>query len=90
MTYAAPEMLSVVEKLSKRFDYILFDTPSLLAVADASVLAHAVDQVILVAAQRYVSKEDLQRTLHELEGIGISPSGIVINRSKIERRYSVI
>lgn len=83
----SPEMLSVIEQLAKQFDYVFFDTPSLLAVADASVLAQAVDQVILVVAQRHVSREALERTLYELEGIGISPGGIVINRSKSERRY---
>ena len=83
----SPEMLSVIEQLAKQFDYVFFDTPSLLAVADVSVLAQAVDQVILVAAQSHVSREALERTLYELEGIGISPGGIVINRSKSERRY---
>lgn len=42
-------MTSLIDKLSQRYDYIVFDTPPLVNTADAAVLGKMVDGVLLVA-----------------------------------------
>jgi len=61
-------------------DVVLFDSPPILSVADASVLASMVDGVILVIDVGKTSRRDLARARESVEGVGGKLLGVVINR----------
>jgi capsular exopolysaccharide synthesis family protein len=42
------KMTDLIEKLKKKFDYIIFDTPPVVAVADSSIIASQADGTIMV------------------------------------------
>src|SRR5713226_396184 len=78
-------MESLVRELRDMADYVVFDTPPVLAVTDAAVLANKVDGAILVLsagrARRDAAKK-AKRTLEELSGHFL---GVVVNNVKADR-----
>ncbi len=73
------QLLEHFEKAS--FDYIIFDTPPLLPVADAQMLAAFVDAVVLVVDAAKTPRKVLQRTKQMLNRTRTMIPGVVINKS---------
>lgn len=77
-------MENLVRELRGLADYVVFDTPPVLAVTDAAVLATKVDGTILVLgagkARRDAAKK-AKRTLEELSGRFL---GVVMNNVKLD------
>ena len=80
------QMSEVLEKLCKDFDTVLMDTPSILEVTDAAVLAPDVDGVILVVSRAHSRKEPVQSAIKQLTDVKAKTLGVVINR--VERKSS--
>ncbi len=77
-----PEMSEAIEELSKQFDFVLIDAPSLQTVADASVLSLIVDRVVVVVARGLVRQETVDSALDELASVHCKPMGVVVSRSE--------
>ncbi|MCM8800419.1 MAG: AAA family ATPase [Candidatus Omnitrophica bacterium] len=71
------EML--IEQLRFKFEVILFDSPPVLAVTDASILASKVDSTLIVYEIGRTSRDALLRTKAQLESAGAKITGIVLN-----------
>jgi len=56
---AGPRMAQLLQELSTQFQYIIIDTPPVLAVADAMILARQVDGVLLVARAKKTTRDAL-------------------------------
>jgi succinoglycan biosynthesis transport protein ExoP len=69
---------SLVEELEHNFDFVLFDSPAVLAVTDALALTPNVDGVLLVAGSR-VSRDALRMAHQELVRAEARILGVVIN-----------
>jgi capsular exopolysaccharide synthesis family protein len=65
-------------KLASDFDFVLVDSPSVLAVADPLVLTKSVDAVLFVVAAG-TDASDLRAAYEELARIDATPMGIVLN-----------
>lgn len=81
------EMNSLMAELDSRFDFVLIDSPSLLAVTDASILAQSVDSVIVLASIGMSKVEALAESLRRLEAVNAKVGGIVLNRGKQGKSY---
>lgn len=66
-------------ELESMYDFVVVDSPPLLAVTDAAVIAPRVDGVLLVARANRTSRHQLSTLLTELGKVGVSPSGFVLN-----------
>ncbi len=64
------------------FDYIIFDAPPLLPVADAQFLALHMQAILLVIDGSKMPRRVLSRTSHILSRFSISIRGVVINKSR--------
>lgn len=71
-------MDALLESLSRQFDYVLIDSPPLLLVTDAAVLARKTRGVILLAAAGKTRKHDLEGAVRTLTTVGSSPLGVVV------------
>lgn len=69
----------VVAELRERYDRIIFDSPPLAAVADALILSHSVDAVLLILKFGQTRQELLARSVEQLEAIGAPLVGTVLN-----------
>lgn len=77
---SSQKMERVIERLRARFDLIVFDTPPVLAVADATFLASRCDATIVVAQAGRTEAEELRQATEELREAHAEVAGIVLNR----------
>ncbi len=75
-------MRGLVEKLGAMADYVIFDSPPLFAVTDASILASETDGTILVLDVGHTRSEALRRASKALEQAGARRLGVVLNKAK--------
>ena len=73
------EMHNLARELKNRFDVVIFDSPPVLPVTDASLLATMVDNVILCYEVGRTSRNALLRAKTQLESVGAKISGIILN-----------
>ncbi|MBL7223437.1 MAG: CpsD/CapB family tyrosine-protein kinase [Candidatus Brocadiae bacterium] len=78
---SSPRMAQLIEELKSRFDFIIFDTPPILTVADAIVLGPMTDGVILVIQAGKVRKRPIQRAFELLHNSKVH--GFILNRGDL-------
>jgi capsular exopolysaccharide synthesis family protein len=66
------------------FDIILFDTPPLLAVTDAQIIANKCDGTILVVSSGNAEKEQVLKAKELLDSAQGKLLGVVLNNKKIQ------
>jgi len=70
----------IITSLKKQADVILFDSSSVLDNADSMFLSTQMDGVILVVASKHTKKDQLKKSIQNLEIAGANISGIVFNK----------
>jgi capsular exopolysaccharide synthesis family protein len=68
----------VIAAAAERYDTVIIDSPPVLPVTDAQVLARAADAVLLVVAYRETSQRDLTRAVELLEQVDAPLIGTVL------------
>lgn len=79
-------MSKLISRLCTLADVLLFDSPPVLAVTDAAVLASYTDGVLLVVESGRTPKEESRKALNSLQSVGARVLGTVLTRCKIEGR----
>jgi capsular exopolysaccharide synthesis family protein len=77
---SAPAMDAIVRDLRYKYDYVVLDTTPVLPVADAAMLSHSVDGVVVVADVRRVRRHQLTEALHTLAQVNGRTLGVALNR----------
>ncbi|CAN5402418.1 polysaccharide biosynthesis tyrosine autokinase [soil metagenome] len=72
-------MSDLIAELKTRYDMIFFDSPPMLGVSDASVLASEVDQTIIIVQHRRFPRAMLTRVKQAIVGVGGHVLGVVLN-----------
>jgi succinoglycan biosynthesis transport protein ExoP len=80
-------MSAMLRQVRERFNFIVIDSPPLLAVSDGYLLGNMADGVILVAERGRSRHDRLRMALQRLYETGAAPLGVVLNRGTIEREY---
>jgi succinoglycan biosynthesis transport protein ExoP len=83
-------MSDLISELKLRYDIILFDSPPMLGVSDASVIASEVDQTIIVVQHRRFPRAMLTRVKQAIVGVGGTVLGVVLNNVDLrhDQNYS--
>lgn len=76
----ANQIFSTLQK-APQFDYVIFDTPPLLPVADAQILASYIQTTVLVIDASKTPRKALLRAMRMLHKTRTSVLGIVLNKS---------
>ncbi|MEW6447640.1 MAG: CpsD/CapB family tyrosine-protein kinase [Bacillota bacterium] len=79
------QMRSLWPRLYENFDHLVVDSPPVLSVTDAVLLASQVDGVLLVARTARTRIENLQEAKAQLARAGTSILGVVLNRAPLPR-----
>jgi polysaccharide biosynthesis transport protein len=77
---ASQEMAALLEKVAARFEFVIIDSPPVLAVTDAAILSGLVDGVLLVTASGTTSRGGLIRARKILEASGAKILGTAMNK----------
>jgi capsular exopolysaccharide synthesis family protein len=80
-------MRRFIEEARQRYDYVILDSPPIIAVTDAAVLATRVDGCLLVVSSGTVSKKELLRGVNLIKNVRGTVLGIVLNALDIKRIY---
>jgi Mrp family chromosome partitioning ATPase len=81
---AFPEMLS---KLYNHYDHVVIDSPPILPVDDARIMAALCDCTVLVARAEKTSKSILRQSADRLVDVGAFIAGVVLNGGQGGTRY---
>jgi capsular exopolysaccharide synthesis family protein len=74
-----------IEHLRTQYDYVLIDSPPVLAVSDALVLARNVELVVLIARARGTTAGTLAQTAEMLAALDAPMAGAVLNCVRLSR-----
>jgi polysaccharide biosynthesis transport protein len=72
-------MSDTIAELKRRYDIVFFDSPPILGVSDASVIASEVDQTVIVVQHRRFPRAMLSRVKQAILGVGGTLLGVVLN-----------
>jgi protein-tyrosine kinase len=76
-------MNAALERMKEAYDFVIIDTPPVVAVTDAQVLASKVDGVLLVINAGKTSREMAMKAKHLLDNVHANILGTVLNRRKM-------
>lgn len=79
------QMREFIQKARERYDFVFFDSPPIMGVSDASVLASEVDMAILVIQYRKYPQVMTQRAKAMVEKVGGNLLGVVLNNINISQ-----
>jgi capsular exopolysaccharide synthesis family protein len=82
------QMKQMISDLKQRYEYVFFDSPPILGVSDASVLASEVDLVIQVIQYRRYPQPMNLRAKQVIEKVGGTFLGIVLNNINMSQDES--
>ena len=72
-------MSNLIDELEKKWDIILFDSPPLVAVTDATMVSKAIDKIIIVVKVGQTDKKAFEHTIQNLKNVKAPIGGIVLN-----------
>jgi Mrp family chromosome partitioning ATPase len=78
-------MKQILNALRTCYDWVIVDTPPILAMADTPVLCPLVDGVVLVVAAESTSRPALVRALDQIASVGGKVTGVVLNKVDLKR-----
>ncbi len=78
-------MRELVKNLKARYDFVFFDSPPIIGITDASILASEVDGVLLVVQYRKYPRVISSRAKRMVENVGGKLLGVVLNNINIMR-----
>ena len=72
-------MTELVKQLENDWDMVLFDSPPLVAVTDATMISQEIDKIIMVVKVGQTDKKAFAHTLTNLRNVGAPLGGIIMN-----------
>lgn len=77
---SSPRAGQLIEALVHGADMVLIDTPPVLPVTDAAVVAARADATLLVVSAGRSTKKQARRAVEILERVDARPAGVIVNR----------
>ncbi len=84
---SSQRMHELVDRLKKQFDYVIFDSPPLLAMSDAVVLSKLVDGTLIVLDYGRVRRDEAIDALKALRRVQANVIGAVFNYVPYSKSY---
>ncbi len=83
---SSPRLRRLLVELAKTHDTVIVDSPPLLPVTDALVIAQVVDAVVLIVRSEVTRGRSITRALESLGNINVPVVGLVYNAVKTNRK----
>lgn len=85
---SSPQMKELISELKQRYDFVFFDSPPIMGVSDASILASEVDMTVQVIQYRRYPQPMNIRAKQMIEKVGGRLVGIVLNNINMSQDES--
>jgi succinoglycan biosynthesis transport protein ExoP len=86
---ASDVMAQVIERASRQFDLIIFDTPPVLSVLDALVLLPKMDQSVFCVRWEKTPRESVKGAIREIVETGARLPGTVLTHVDLNIQHMV-
>lgn len=73
------QFLSTMSWVNEQYDIIIIDTPPVLAVTDAALVARTAGTTLMVARYDKTSVKEMENTFKRLQHVGVKISGTILN-----------
>ncbi|NMM23831.1 MAG: polysaccharide biosynthesis tyrosine autokinase [Phycicoccus sp.] len=73
-------MANLLDQLAQLYDIVLLDTPPMLPVTDAAILAKMTGGALVVVGADWLNRQQLAEAMGSLETVGARVLGVVLNR----------
>lgn len=83
---ASEKMKSFIHTMREEFDYVIMDTPPVLIVTDAQLLADYTDGYLLVVSSGAVDRNAAAKSKELLENVNAKLLGVVLNNLEISEK----
>ena len=78
----------LIDRMRELYDFVVVDSPPILAVTDPAILSSVADGVILIVRANTLRHHDAEATLERINTLGTSVLGMVVNATVQEEiRY---
>mgnify|MGYP000277059703 FL=1 len=78
--FASEPFSNFMKTLREHYDHVIIDTPPVLAVPDARVIARFADAVLYIVGWNKTHREQVREGISELRSLGVTISGVVLNQ----------
>jgi tyrosine-protein kinase Etk/Wzc len=78
------KMKRFIEGITKRFDFVLFDTPPLNAATDTIILGTLVDGVAVLVRAGQTNRDDVRRKMELFQNVQVKILGAILNCAGVE------
>lgn len=79
-------MRELLDLAKNHYDLVILDTPPVLPVTDAAILASQVDGVVFITAHGQATFDAVARSKTQLENVGAKILGVILNRVPVSKR----
>jgi capsular exopolysaccharide synthesis family protein len=83
--FSSRRMNAIINSLKKQFDYVIFDTPPVLAVPDARILGQLVDKTIVVIRWNKTPVKVAKAALNQLNTDDVDVAGCVLQQVNLKK-----
>lgn len=81
-----PSVQALFQQVARHYDWVIVDTPPVLAASDTAILAPMAGAVFLVARAEASTAGELQESAKRLLGAGVTVNGVIFNDLDTTRR----
>lgn len=85
---SSQEFYNLIDRLSEKFDYIIFDTPPVNIVIDAIPVIEKTDGVVVVTYENHSNYVELDKAIETLNRCGAKVLGFIFNGSRQKERQN--
>ena len=80
-------MTNLVSCLEDDWDMVLFDSPPLVAVTDATMISKEIDQIVMVVKVGHTDKRAFNHTVTSLRNVNAPLGGVILNAVTSKNSY---
>ena len=81
------KMRDLINSLEEDWDMVLFDSPPLVAVTDATMVSKEIDQIIMVVKVGQTDKKAFEHTITSLRNVDAPLGGVILNAVTHKNSY---
>lgn len=82
-----PRFEAFLKAVSLRYDYVIIDSPPVMAVTDAAIVGRHAGATLLVARFGFTPLRELELSVKRLQQAGVSVNGVLLNRVESAAGY---